>query len=69
MADGINTTVKRSRNVTARPRVTTSTRLENFTNIDATDLRLGSVLVYNENTEKWKSTTELNQQNVDGGEF
>lgn len=69
MADRVKTTVKGSRTVTARPRITTSTRLENFTNIDATDLRLGSVLVYNENTEKWKSTTELSQQNVDGGEF
>ena len=29
----------------------------------------GSVLVYNSTTSKWTSTTTLNAQNMEGGEF
>jgi len=44
-------------------------RLEEFTNINTVNLGDGSVLVYNENTEEWTSTTQLDQQTVDAGEF
>jgi hypothetical protein len=37
--------------------------------VDATILNDGSVLVYKTNTNKWTSTTTLNAQNMDGGEF
>lgn len=37
--------------------------------VDTSDLQAGSVLVYNTQTSKWTSTTLLNQQQVDCGEF
>lgn len=37
--------------------------------VDVTDLRDGSVLVYAQETENWKSTTLLNKQAIDAGEF
>lgn len=37
--------------------------------VDTSDLRDGSVLVYEEQTEKWKSTLLLNKQAIDAGEF
>lgn len=43
--------------------------LEAIPNVDATDLRDGSVLVYTTETQKWKSTTLLNKQAIDAGEF
>ena len=29
----------------------------------------GAVLVYNETTERWEATAELNQQEVNGGQY
>lgn len=29
----------------------------------------GAVLVYNETTEQWEATAELNQQEVNGGQY
>lgn len=37
--------------------------------VDITNLQAGSILVYNTGTSKWTSTTLLNQQQVDCGEF
>ena len=37
--------------------------------VDTTNLTNGSVLVYKSNTNKWVSTTLLDQQNVEAGEF
>lgn len=37
--------------------------------VDTTILNNGSVLVYKTNTNKWTSTTTLDAQNMDGGEF
>lgn len=43
--------------------------LELFTNVDATELDDGSVLVYDMNTGQWTSTLLLDMQNIDGGEY
>ena len=43
--------------------------LEQLQNVDATNLTNGSVLVYKQNTNKWTSTTTLDAQNMEGGEF
>lgn len=43
--------------------------LELFTNVDATELNDGSVLVYDMNTGQWTSTLLLDMQNMDGGEY
>lgn len=40
-----------------------------FNDVDATDLGNGSLLVYRTNTNKWTSTTTLDAQNMEGGEF
>jgi len=69
MVDKIQASVKASETITARTRTTVASRVSNLTDVDSTELDLGSVLVYNTNTEKWKATKELNQQNLDGGEF
>lgn len=44
-------------------------KLEEFTDVNTATLVDGSVLVYDFNREEWASTTELNQQIVDAGEF
>lgn len=38
-------------------------------NVDTTYLNNGSVLVYKTTTNKWTSTTTLDAQNMEGGEF
>lgn len=37
--------------------------------VDASQLNSGSLLVYNAQTQKWTSTTLLNQQVVDSGQY
>jgi hypothetical protein len=37
--------------------------------VDVSDLRDGSVLVYKTIPQKWVSTTTLDAQNMEGGEF
>lgn len=43
--------------------------LSGAADVDVTDLREGSVLVYNATVQKWASTTTLDAQNMEGGEF
>jgi len=62
-------TVRDQEQIRVRSSIAVSKKLEDFTNIDATDLNNGSVLVYKTNTDRWTSTLLLNQQNIDGGEF
>lgn len=45
------------------------TALSQASDVDMTDLRDGHVMVYQQSTEKWKSTTLLNKQAIDAGEF
>mgnify|MGYP000438527480 CR=1 FL=1 len=40
-----------------------------LTDIDLTNLEDGSVLVYSTNSGKWKSTTVLKKQTVEGGQY
>lgn len=37
--------------------------------VDTTSLHNGSILVYKTTTNKWTSTTTLDAQNMEGGEF
>ena len=37
--------------------------------VDVTDLKDGSLLVFKSVVQKWTSTTTLDAQNMDGGEF
>ena len=37
--------------------------------VDVTNLNHGSILVYKTNTNKWTSTTTLDAQDMEGGEF
>lgn len=39
------------------------------TDVDTTNLQNGSVLVYKANTSKWTSTTTLDSQNMEAGEY
>ena len=43
--------------------------ITNMSDVDATTLENGSVLVYKTNTSKWTSTRLLDQQFMEGGEF
>lgn len=43
--------------------------IHQLSDVDVTTLINGSVLVYKANTNKWTSTTTLDAQNVDAGEF
>lgn len=47
----------------------TSNNLESISNIDATLLENGSVLVYKTATQKWTSTLTLEDQLMNGGHF
>jgi hypothetical protein len=38
-------------------------------NVDTTSLNNGALLVYKTTTNKWTSTTTLDAQNMEGGEF
>ena len=43
--------------------------INNMSDVDATNLENGSVLVYKTNTSKWTSTRLLDQQFMEGGEY
>lgn len=43
--------------------------MSDIANVDTSTLVNGSVLVYKTATNKWTSTTLLDQQNVEAGEF
>lgn len=45
------------------------TALNRATDVDLTNLEEGSVLVYKMTTNKWTSTTTLDAQDMEGGEF
>lgn len=49
--------------------VTTLQKLTDIGDVDSTVLVSGSVLVYNPSTSRWITTTTLNEQNMEGGEF
>jgi hypothetical protein len=51
----------------ANPAVVES--LSNVADVDTTTKVNGSVLVYRTTTNKWTSTTTLDAQNMEGGEF
>lgn len=44
-------------------------QLSAATDADISDLQEGSLLVYKIQTNKWTSTTTLDAQNMEGGEF
>lgn len=44
-------------------------RLADIQDVDTTNLTNGSVLVYKASTNKWTSTTTLDLQNMEGGEY
>ena len=46
-----------------------NSKLENLGNVDSQNLANGSMLVYKTTTNKWTSTTTLDGQNMEGGEF
>ena len=43
--------------------------ITNMSDVDASTLENGSILVYKTNTSKWTSTRLLDQQLLEGGEF
>ena len=43
--------------------------LSGLTDVNTTTLNPGSILVYNTQTQTWISTTLLNQQTVDSGQY
>jgi hypothetical protein len=45
------------------------TNISDATDVDTTNLQNGAVLVYKATTNKWTSTTTLDAQNMEGGEF
>jgi len=69
MSRNIRATVRDEADVRVRSNISVSRRLEEFTNIDSTNLENGSLLVYKTNTNRWTSTRQLDEQNIDCGEF
>jgi len=71
MAD-VKATVSETRNTvsaTTRNAFVIAKKLEEFTDVNTTVLNDGSVLVYDLNKDEWVSTTLLNEQELDAGEF
>lgn len=43
--------------------------MDDLNNIDFSDLRNGSMMVYNSSTQNWTSTLNLESQNISGGQY
>jgi hypothetical protein len=43
--------------------------MDDLNNINFSDLRNGSVMVYNSSTQNWTSTLNLESQNISGGQY
>lgn len=74
MADDIYVTVETSQQLTVdtigiQGLSASEGQLSSFTDVDATLIEDGSVLVYKTLTSKWTSTRLLNRQDIDSGEF
>lgn len=60
-------TVTLASSTTSNPAIVES--ISDIANVDTTTLNNGAVLVYKTITNKWTSTTTLDAQNMEGGEF
>jgi hypothetical protein len=71
MASTNNKIVLRQKNDNIKVRSTFSIirKLEDFENIDFSQLTDGATLVYDTNQGEWRATRNLNEQNIEGGEF
>ena len=69
MADRNRIVINQQKDLRVRPSVSVVRKLDEFQNVDTENLKNGSVLVYKTTTESWTATTNLVQQNIDGGEF
>lgn len=68
----LNVTVKQTENVVASSNLANPAVVESISdigNVDTTNVINGSVLVFKTTTNKWTSTTTLDAQNMEGGEF
>jgi hypothetical protein len=43
--------------------------MDDLNNVNFSDLRNGSVMVYNSSTTNWTSTLNLESQNINGGQY
>ena len=43
--------------------------MDDLNNINFSDLRNGSIMVYNSSTQNWTSTLNLESQNISGGQY
>ena len=74
MADDITVTVIEQNLLTASSNLSNPIYLESLDNTGDIDMTTngktnGSLLVYRTTTNKWTSTTTLDAQNMEGGEF
>lgn len=46
-----------------------ATEISALTDVDLTDKKEGSILVYSVNTQKWVATTQLNNQSLESGQY
>lgn len=52
-----------------RVRTASAARLRDNPDVDSSNLKNGSVLVYKSARDIWEATTTLDAQNVEGGEY
>lgn len=69
MSRNVKVRIKDDERIRVRSSLSVTKNLEDFSDIDVSNLENGSVLVYKTFTERWTATRNLNQQIVDGGEF
>ena len=65
----IKATLKDQQDIRIRSASFVARGIADLVDIDTRILKDGSVLVYEKDTEKWTSTTTLQKQNLEGGEF
>ena len=72
MADTFTAIIQQEDLLTGSTSISNPTIIETLAQVADVDLATlvdGSVLVYKTTTHKWTSTTTLNAQNMEGGEF
>lgn len=61
------TIVENTANITSSGTTGSIENISNANDVDTSNLDNGSLLIYNNNLNMWVSTTDLNQQSMDGG--
>lgn len=69
MSKSFRARVKTPERIRVRTAAISAARLRDNPDVDSSNLKNGSVLVYKSARDIWEATTTLDAQNVEGGEY